>query len=64
MAVENLRKAMIDPDKEKLTALVSGDLMYGHSLGQLEDKQTFIETLVSGKSDFVAISLSDQKIHP
>ncbi|MEO7491111.1 MAG: nuclear transport factor 2 family protein [Ferruginibacter sp.] len=61
-AVENFRKAMINPTKEQLSALVADDLGYGHSGGKVEDKATFIETLLSGKSDFVTIDLLDQQI--
>jgi ketosteroid isomerase-like protein len=61
-AVEALKANMINPDSAKLAALVMDDLSYGHSGGKIEDKQTFIHTLVSGQSDFVSIDLSDQKI--
>lgn len=60
--VENLRKAMIDADKPTLGKLTSDDLSYGHSSGKIEDKATFIDGLVSGRSDFVTIDLSDQTI--
>lgn len=61
-AVEQLRQAMIDPTEAKLSRLVMPELSYGHSGGKLEDKATFIQTLVSGKSDFVTIDLLDQTI--
>ncbi|WP_114783445.1 nuclear transport factor 2 family protein [Botryobacter ruber] len=61
-AVEALRKAMVDADKKKLEALTASDLSYGHSSGKLEDKATFVETIVSGKSDFVSIDLKDQTV--
>jgi hypothetical protein len=61
-AVETLRKAMIDPDKATLDRLASVKLSYGHSSGKIEDKAAFMEALVSGKSDFVNIKLSDQTI--
>ena len=62
-AVEQLKEAMINPDSAKLVAMVSDDLSYGHSSGKIEDKKSFIHTLVSGQSDFVTINLTDQKIH-
>lgn len=62
-AVENLRLLMITPDKEALDALVGAELHYGHSDGDLEDKATFIETLMSKKSDFLSIELSQQTIN-
>jgi len=61
-AVEKLRIAMIDPTTDALTKLTSADLTYGHSSGLLENQGQFIEALVSGKSDFKTIELSDQSI--
>jgi ketosteroid isomerase-like protein len=61
-AVEALRKAMIDPDKGTLEKLTLDELSYGHSSGQLQGKTEFVETLTSGKSDFVTIDLSEQTI--
>lgn len=61
-AVESLRKAMVDADKTQLDKLVAGNLSYGHSGGKVEGKDSFIESLTSGKSDFVSIELSDQTI--
>lgn len=61
-AVESLRKAMIDPEKTTLENLVADELSYGHSGGQIQNKAEFVETLVSGKSDFVIIDLTEQTI--
>jgi ketosteroid isomerase-like protein len=61
-AVQMLNNAMVDADKIRLDALVSSALSYGHSSGLVEDKQAFIEKIVSGKSDFVSIILSEQTI--
>ena len=61
-AVEKLRLAIIDPTTESLTSLTSKDLSYGHSNGLLENQSQFIEALVSGKSDFRIVELSDQTI--
>ena len=61
-AVENLRKAMIDGNKKTLEGLASDALSYGHSSGKIEDKSSFVETLASGKSDFVSIDLTEQTI--
>lgn len=59
-AVETLRKAMIDGDRAALDNIAAPTLSYGHSSGKIEDKATFVETLASGKSDFVTIDLSEQ----
>src|SRR5688572_12420696 len=61
-AVEQLRKAMIDPDDKTLDKLVADKLSYGHSSGQVDDKRIFIDKLVSGQSDFVSIDISEQTI--
>ena len=61
-AVEKLRKAMIDGNKEELESIVSDKLSYGHSSGYVEGKTEFVDKIVSGKSDFVTIELKDQAI--
>jgi len=60
--VEKLRVAMIAADKEVLDELTAPSLNYVHSTGRLETKQEFIENLLSGKSDFVTIDLTDHAI--
>ena len=62
-AVEALRKAMIAGDKAGLDQLSLAELSYGHSSGRIENKAEFIEALVSGKSGFSAIELSDQTVN-
>jgi len=61
-AAERLRIAMIDPTPVALGALVAEDLSYGHSGGKVDTKASFIGDLVAGKSDFVAITITDQTI--
>ena len=61
-AVENLRKAMIDGNKEELESIALDKLSYGHSGGYVEGKAEFVEKIVSSKSDFVTIELKDQAI--
>ena len=63
LAVENLRKAMVDPDSAMLDKLAADSLSYGHSGGHVEGKAEFISKIVSGKSDFVTIDLSEQTIY-
>jgi len=62
-AVESLRKAMIDPNKEVLEKLTMPQLSYGHSNGLVQSQAEFVEVLTSGKSDFVSIDLSAQTIN-
>lgn len=59
-AVESLRNAMVNADKPALEKLTADALSYGHSSGKVETKKDFIENIASGKSDFVAIDLSNQ----
>ncbi len=61
-AVESLRKALIDPTKSNLDNIVLDELTYGHSNGVIQDKAAFEEALLTGKSDFVTIDLTDQTI--
>jgi hypothetical protein len=61
-AVESLRKAMVNPDKATLETLTAKDLSYGHSSGRMDTQESFINGLVSGDSDFLNITLSDQEI--
>src|SRR3954470_9937307 len=61
-AVEKLRKAMIDADQKTLESLVLDQLSYGHSPGYVEDKKVFIQNIVSNKSDFVTMDLTNQTI--
>ena len=60
-AVEALRKAMVDADKAHLAALVSDQLSYGHSSGQVQDKADFIEVIASKKTIYKSIALSEHK---
>ncbi|MFC6997456.1 nuclear transport factor 2 family protein [Rufibacter roseus] len=59
-AVEQLKQALISGDRQALESIVAEGLSYGHSSGKVEDKATFVETLVTGKSDFVTIDLENQ----
>jgi Domain of unknown function (DUF4440) len=61
-SVESLRKALIDPDKTTLDALVADELTYGHSNGNIQDKAAFEEALLNKSSDFVTIDLTQQTI--
>lgn len=61
-AVETLRKAMVDADKNTLTGITMPELSYGHSSGKIQDQAAFVAALLNGESDFVSIDLSDQTI--
>lgn len=61
-AISTLYKAMIEADALILENILTEKLSYGHSSGKVEDKKSFIESLTSGKSDFVNIDISEQII--
>jgi ketosteroid isomerase-like protein len=61
-AVESLKKAMIDGDKAGLEKITANQLSYGHSSGRVEDKASFVDNIVTGKSDFVTIELTNQTV--
>jgi len=62
VVVEKFRTAVVDANKTALEKLTADKLSYGHSAGFVENKQVFINNLVTGKSDFVTLNLSDQTI--
>ena len=59
-AVEQLRNAMISADGTMLDQLASSELSYGHSGGQIQNKQEFISSFTSGESVFINIEISNQ----
>jgi ketosteroid isomerase-like protein len=61
-AVKNLSTAMINADSALLDYLSAEALSYGHSGGAVEGKKAFIEKIISGKSDFVSINITEQQI--
>ena len=61
-AVATLRQGMLDGNKNVLDQVISADLTYGHSNGNLEDKATFIRVLSTGENDFVTMDVTDQTI--
>lgn len=61
-AVEALTKAMLDVDRDKLLALTAEQLSYGHSAGRIENRQQFVDNLMSRNSAFRKIELSEQTI--
>ena len=61
-AVEKLRLAMISGEKVALEDIAATNLSYGHSSGKIEDKTAFVESIASGKSDFVTIDFKSQTI--
>jgi hypothetical protein len=61
-AAEKLRLAMISGEKAELESLIVPELTYGHSGGHIDDAKEFVEKLVSKKSDFLTIDITNQNI--
>jgi hypothetical protein len=53
---------MVEADRARLDALTEPQLSYGHSAGAVEDKAQFIDVIVSGRTDYKTITLSDQAV--
>ncbi|WP_146940186.1 nuclear transport factor 2 family protein [Chryseobacterium hagamense] len=62
-ASEKLRLAMVSGEPSALRSLILPELTYGHSGGHIDDAQEFVEKLVSKKSDFVTIDITNQTVN-
>lgn len=61
--INQLMNAMITKDQKKLDELTSGDLVYGHSGGKVQNKTEFMAEILSGQPlEYVSIELIDQTI--
>ena len=60
--VEKLRLAMIASDSSVLESITAECLSYGHSGGKIESKSAFVDCIVSGRSVFLKIALTNQTI--
>lgn len=61
-AAERLRVQMVEPDKARLGALVASELSYGHSGGKIDTRGSFIDDSMTGVSDFLSITTTDQTV--
>jgi Domain of unknown function (DUF4440) len=61
-AVAALTKAMLAADKAQLDTLVADQLSYGHSGGVIQTKAEFVDVIVSKKTVYKSIVLSDQTV--
>ena len=61
-AVEAFNQAMIEPDAETFSKLISSSLSYGHSGGTIQNKAEFLEDIVNGSFKFLNPSNEDQTI--
>ncbi len=62
IAVEHLRKAMLNADDATLQNLVSEDVTFGHSNGLIQTRDEFIANLVNKVEVFETLNLSDRHI--
>lgn len=61
-AVVDLHQAILAADPARLAAVSADTLTYGHSAGRIENKAQFIDQLVSRRSVYRSIAVSDQVI--
>lgn len=61
-AVEAFNQAMINPDTEIFSNLVSDGLSYGHSGGAIQNKAEFLDDIVNGTFKFLTPANEDQTI--
>jgi ketosteroid isomerase-like protein len=62
-AVQEFAKAVVDADESKFSALLSDDLVYGHSNGAVQDKKAFIKEIVSlTPFNYLTVNVENQEI--
>ncbi len=61
-AVDALIRAMIAADKAQLEAVTAPELSYGHSSGQIENRQQFVDGVLSRSLVAKSIDLSDRRV--
>jgi hypothetical protein len=54
---------MLTADRAKLEALVADQLNYGHSGGTVQNKADFVEVIVSKKTVYKSIDLTEIKVN-
>ena len=47
-------------DREKLTAILSDNLRYAHSSGAVDTKQSYIESLTSGRTKYLTLEYEER----
>jgi len=61
-SAERLRLVMISGERSSLESLILPELTYGHSGGHIDDSKEFVEKLVTKKSDFLTIDITNQTV--
>lgn len=60
--MEKLMQAMENPNESNLKQLTHQNLSYGHSSARIENRDQFMQSLLSGQSDFVKITPEQETI--
>lgn len=63
-ADEERTAAMVAADGERLEAILSDDLRYAHSNGKVDTKAVLIETLRSGRTDYLSFDYKERVFIP
>lgn len=62
-AIQEFTKAVVDEDTAKFSTLLSDDLVFGHSNGNIQDKEAFIAEIVSRNPlDYLSVDVENQEI--
>lgn len=61
-SVEALNNAMVNPENALFEDIIMEELSYGHSSGNVQNKEEFIDDLINGSFDFLEVGISDQTI--
>jgi hypothetical protein len=61
-AVLQLVSLLENPNEKELTSLIAPNIVYSHSSGKIDTRESLIQSLVSGESDFVKIDITNQNI--
>jgi hypothetical protein len=59
---ERLRLLMITPERSALEEIFAPDLSFGHSDGRVQTRAEYVDGLLTGKSVFKSIAISQQSI--
>lgn len=62
-ALGELDQALIDRDSATLSSITAPNLTYGHSSGNIQDKDEFIDDVMNGPFRFVSITNEDQSVN-
>jgi len=63
-AVKNFTKAVVEADKSKFEKILSEDLVYGHSNGAVQNKEEFIDEIISlTPFDYITVNTTEQTIN-